>query len=382
MYELETINLEGIDLALVDREAREALSINTKRIDTEISTRETITDNSITLVLGDSWADQNTYSQYPNRVGWLHDRMSKNNSIHCYAVSGAQSNAMQEQLQTAENDNSFNNTSVKTIIILVGVNDFENNITPDIFAKNINNLYGQIQKVFPNATAYGLFDCVGPWTPGEHNAINCRNYFVQATNKINYFGTTIPFYYLGFYLITQHCFEAEATLETYHPSAIGQKIVGDAFDALTAHVVPSVSAIFNSTAGINNAYMFSSTTDKITEYTYSAQIRINGNNGVISETFDKMNMSIKAGNTALGIEVNLNDISSMYNSVLINPSLFTPQIGRTTSNSTPTNAIILPAAELYTGTYGGANLTNAKLLGIFAPDSTTSHFLSANFITF
>lgn len=314
-----------------------------------------ISTENITVVVGDSWADQTTYSSYPTRVGWLHDRMEANPNIKCYAVSGTGMTNVVSQLTQAKNDTSFNNKSVKNIIIITGVNDFRTNTAASAIINAGKEIKAYAASNFPAAKIVNLFDSYSPNSVTGSTAFNCYSLFNNVVDSLPF-----PSYYLGLYLVVASDYET-ASSGSFHPSAQGGVYIGKIFDQILADQTPNMArdtSKFAAAMGYSKVYSYSGTTPTNRTNTM----------GVCSQAWYTVGNScelvyqIDLGSTAFSADVIAVQFNlSSYNASQPLHTLFRTMLGVGYNSSSRQNMLqIQPQSSLFTGTYNGITYENAQ----------------------
>lgn len=241
------------------------------------------------VVIGDSWASFDERATYPDRTDWLYNRVQANSKIHNYAISGAGSASLSDQLTTAKADTTYNSLNVCHIVIVNGANDYITSGPEATFISRLNSLYDTFKDDFPNAAWTVLFDCMSPDSlSGTHTETGCYSYFKSCVDSIK-----IPIYYLGLYLITPDDFEVSNT-NSYHLSSQGGAILGNIFDQIINNKTPSVRRMIAATAA---------NTDFIQSYAFDAGVGSDINLSVI-----RIFLHTVGNNADMKVELSLQEI--------------------------------------------------------------------------
>ena len=120
------------------------------------------------VVFGDSWSDLNVeqavWSSYvANELGLT----NKN-----YAVNGAgfvapNTNLINTQITTAENDSTLNKDRVKYVVLAGGINDFRNDVLRSDLRTAIGAAYTRCRALFPNAKIIYVNNFQYPYTDAQ-----------------------------------------------------------------------------------------------------------------------------------------------------------------------------------------------------------------------
>lgn len=199
------------------------------------------------LVFGDSWVSLDEVDTYPERTNWYRSLLNYFPNIHSFAVRGSVFADLTTQIEKAKNDTSFVNSSVKTIIIVCGVNDYRNNINASTAAENLNKVLLDINSAFPNASVTTFIDTFSPFTMYFSYSYGFRdnwNYAKEIANQAKC--ATYP---LSPYLLLQRYFEKSGT-SSFHLNAQGSAVLEKLFANVINGMPPSFSVRVSNTERI------------------------------------------------------------------------------------------------------------------------------------
>ena len=172
------------------------------------------------LIFGDSWVALDEVSTHPNRTNWYRDLLPYFPNMHNYGVGGSVYSDLSSQVEQANNDTSFVNSSVKTVVIVCGVNDFLRGEDSNTASNNLNTVLKRIYELFQNANVVTLVDTVAPFTLYTDNSFNdCWKFATSIMTQ-----AICPVYSLSCYLLFQHLFESGGA-KSYHLNSSGSNVL-------------------------------------------------------------------------------------------------------------------------------------------------------------
>lgn len=193
-------------LPLTQFDSTNTVYSNFNKINTFLGLKETI------LVLGDSWTNPLDGRW---QTAWLKNIADLDTRVKSFGVNGAESSNLSTQLQNAINDTSFDNKTVTTIVIIVGLNDYRHSVSADMCASNINGLATTIRTNMPHAKVVVLTDTFSPYPStapfdSTHDFLDNKYHMMYIFSSRVAQTCVFPVYWLGLYLNAGGYFETNA----------------------------------------------------------------------------------------------------------------------------------------------------------------------------
>ena len=188
------------------------------------------------LIFGDSWVALDEVSTHPDRTNWYRSLTQFFPNIHDFAVSGSLFSSLPSQVERAINDQSFTNSSVKTIIIVCGVNDYRTGVGANEAVNNLNNVLKTIYASFSNANVTCFIDTFAPFTMYLDYEYNFKKNWLYGRNISDQ--AKCSTYPLSPYLCLQRFFEASG-VSSFHLNALGSSVLEKVFTDVICGMTPS-----------------------------------------------------------------------------------------------------------------------------------------------